>query len=86
MAKKKLQEEKVAEEPQVMAKGSVQQFELAEALRKVVPFTAGEKEYRDNLKHVWFEARDGTLELTAADGSWMARSASSFPTPILRAR
>ena len=74
MAKKskQQQEKKVEEEPQVLAKGSVQQFELAEALRKVVPFTAGEKEYRDNLKHVWFEAKDGTLELTTADGSRIA--------------
>jgi hypothetical protein len=40
--------------------GSVQQLALAEALRKVVPFTAGEKEYREQLKHVWFESRGGT--------------------------
>ena len=54
--------------------GSVQQFALAEALRKVVPFTAGEKEYRENLKHVWFEAQGGTLELTAADGYRIAHA------------
>ena len=56
------------------ATGSVQQAALAEALRKVVPFTAGEKEHRENLRHVWAEAHGGTLALTVTDGYRMAHA------------
>lgn len=71
MAKKKVEE---AQGSAPLGTGSVQQLALAEALRKVVPFTAGEKEYRESLKHVWFEAQGGTLELTASDGYRIAHA------------
>ena len=72
MAKKKV--EQAHPDASGLGTGSVQQLALAEALRKVVPFTAGEKEYRENLKHVWFEAKGGTLEITTSDGYRIAHA------------
>jgi hypothetical protein len=65
-------EQEQGSDPQ--ATGSVQHLALAEALRKVAAFTAGDKEYRESLKHVWFEAQGGTLELTATDGYRIAHA------------
>ena len=77
MAKKKQQ----APEADPVAAGSVEHAALAAALRKVIPFTAAEKEYRENLRHVWAEAHDGTLELTAADGYRMAHATLAAAWP-----
>ena len=79
MAKKKVEE--AHPDASGLGTGSVQQLGLAEVLRKVVPFTAGQNEYREGLKHVWFEAQGGSLELTTSDGYRIAHASLEASWP-----